>query len=429
MKRFFAVCMCLALVVTLFIPASAAETSGNSFNVLDYVSVNNGNSNFFGFKGSTTVSFNIEPLLGRMRCYWFDIVYVVTRSNCTLDSITSGVHSVSVTESYSGQTGNRTSHASGTFGGLALGSFDLNFSNDGTADSYVTILSFNIHTINFNRINIPGVLKATPGTQINISPGGSGTVQSAPINGTTGSPYFTLLITPSYWHDVDYIDVSFYVTCLSLNSITCATVDDVFVPIESSITLSADSSSEHQYNAYYITCRLDLTELDRSLNTNIQLLISITSPNSSNCICTVTGLSGCIISAPIDAELKWYQILWNTIKNGFVSVGNWLTSGFDSVVQAIKDTMGVTVPDQQKEDIKQETDKIDDIVTEMDEAMPTVPDIDFEGNTVDNILSNESKDIVSLLFSLCWEYPNVTTYVNILAVFALGSYVLFGKWA
>lgn len=429
MKRFVSICMCLALAVTLFIPASAAETSGNSFNVLDYVSVNNGNSNFFGFKGSTTVSFNIEPLLGRMRCYWFDIVYVVTRSNCTLDSITSGVHSVSVTESYSGATGNRTSHASGTFGGLALGSFDLHFSNDGSADSYVTILSFNIHTMDFNRINIPATLKATPGNMTTISPGGSGSVQSQPITGTTLNPTFSLLISPSYWHDVDYIDVSFYVSCLSLNSITCATADDVFVPVESSVILSGDSSSNSQHNDYYLTCRLDLTDLDRSLNSNIQLLVTVTSPDSDSCLMTVTGLSGCIVSAPINAELKWYQILWNTIKNGFVSVGNWLSSGFDSVVQTIKETMGVTVPDQQKENIKQETDQIDDIVTDMQEVMPTIPDLDLEQNTVDYMLPVGGAEIVSNIFGLCWEFPNINTYVSILAVFALGSYVLFGKWA
>lgn len=420
-RRLIVIALSLALMIVPVLSVSAAETTGNSFNVLDYVSADGTNSNFFSFTGSKTVNYNFESMLGRMRCFWFDIIYVVTSKDCSLESITSGVHTIDVSESLSGTSGNRTVHATGNFSGLALGGFNLNFKNDGSGVSYVTIISFTIHTLNFNAFDIPAFLKATPGTQTNISAGGSGRVQSQPISGTTSNPYFTLQINPAYWHDVDFIDISFYVTALSLNSIACATVDDVFIPIEHSIVLSGDSSSDLQYNNFYVICRLDLSELDRSLDTKIQLIVDVTSPDSLSCSMDVVGIRGVIVSAPIDAELKWYQILWNTISDGF-----------DSVVQTLEDLLGTddSFDEGAKEELGNANQSMEDYASGIKDKTPAVDNADINGSVYE--------------FAELWAglQPGITSPLNIifgigdgifgqlifyLSVAALIGYIFFGR--
>lgn len=420
-RRLIVIALSLALMIVPVLSVSATETTGNSFNVLDYVSADGTNSNFFSFTGSKSVNYNFEALLGRMRCFWFDIVYVVTAKDCTLESITIGVHTIDVSESLSGTSGNRTVHASGTFGGLALGGFNLNFSNDGTALSYVTIISFTIHTLNFNAFDIPAFLKATPGSQVNIPAGGSGNALSAPVSGTTNNPYFTLQINPEYWHDVDYIDLSFSVTALSLNSIACATVDDVFISFEHSIVLSGDSSSDLQYNSFYVTCRLDLSELDRSLNSKIQVIVDVTSPDSQSCSMSVVGIRGVIVSAPIDAELKWYQILWNTI-----------TEGFDSVVQTLEDLLGTddSFDEGAKEDLGNANQSMEDYASGIKDKTPSVDSDDINASVDDLVgLLGQNQEYIAPSLSVVFGLGDgiVTELLTVTALCALIGYIFFGR--
>lgn len=420
MKRFLAVCLCLAFVVTLFIPASAAETSGVSFNILDFVTLADRNVNHFPMTGSFTATYDISSLLGGMRCYYYEIIYTWSNSEPSLDSINANGAVVTPTTD---KFANGIFRSYGNFNGLIRDKFELNFSNS-SGTSYVTILSFEIYTVPKNTFYLPGTLTAVPGDQVNISPGGSAT---ATASGTSPSVSYRLVIPDGFWQTNDFVDVGGMVGGAGIVSVAAYTSADQYIPISYNYLNNSNTGSWfHQY----FSLRMDLTQLDKTQSTgNIQILFTVLNESDTVSTMTITGIAGVVPSSPFNVQTKWYQILWRTIKNGFASVGNWLTSGFDSVVQAIKETMGFSASEEDKQAAQTEQDKVNGVISDIQDNMPTVPDIDNQLSDAESFVPGElSLEPVSVIFYSLYEFPFVSLYVSILSVMVLASYVLFGKW-
>lgn len=405
----FIVCICI-LGMSVF-PAFAAETSGSYLNILDFVSVNNSNSNFFSFVDEGSISFDLSETLGRVRVYGFEFTYMTTSKNATVTDIRFGGHSITdYDSSVTGQSGNNITHVIGSCGGLAQNHFSFDFEADG--QSYITVVSFIVHLVDFNRFNIPATLSC--GTQsVTLSPGGQVSIASVPSTGAVTTPQFSIRVSKSYWQDADYLDLNGLLICTNISSIAAFTGDDTSLKVETSF-INSNVGTDSPGN-YLFTVRVDLTSLDKS-NTDSDILIifnTVSYPSGFNTF-YLNGLNGCIVSAPVDAEMTWYQILWNTI-----------TEGFEGVIAGLTGMAGEELPEEDKEAMADSSDKMGDLSSDM---AGSTPEIDTSG---DQFFAGDIVDLRDFSFlnfiGGLMSFDITAVYMTVLAILILLSYVFFGK--
>ena len=421
------------LVSAMITPVSA--TSGSSVNILDFASLPNG-QNTFAVKGKATAKYSLANTLQSVRTYYVDIVFVSTGiaiSSIVINRDGSNDFNGTIT-----QLAPSLYRVTCDMGGLVAKTFNLKFSNNGSSYSYITILSFDVHSIPSNRVGIGATVTAVPGNEVIKQPGYSCQVQTQPVVADKyATSYVNITVSESYWKDFDYIDLDGRISCYNINSISVLSSNGTFIPLVHNFINTGLIDNEETTRAnFYYSCRVDLTSLDKSaISGNLQIRFSIEEYNSS--LFSLYNLAGIVIGEPVDVQATWYQILFRSIEKGFddiylllrdtyFSLSNWfdnLFAKFDSLIQSLVPS---SVDNNVTNDIQQSDNALGDLSNDIDSLSPTVDagsiDVDI-GGYVDPDSSTQANNILISITSQSF----VQTMFLILASFSLIGYIFFGK--
>lgn len=433
-KKILPFILIITILVTVMItPASA--TTGSSVNILDFVTRPDG-GNTFSFKGRANVQYSLADTLISVRTYYVDIVFVSTGT-----AISSIVINRDGQKDFPGtisQLGNSLYRVTCDMGGLVTKNFNLKFSNNGSGYSFITLLSFTVHSIPTNRVDMAATVTAVPGNEVTKQPGYSCQVQTKPIAaGTYSSPYVDISISESYWKDYDYIDIDGRINCYNINSITVISPDGSFIPlVQNFINTGLTDNKNTTVANFYYSCRVDLSTVDKSaISGSLKIRFALEEYDSS--LFSLYNLSGVVVGEPVDVQATWYQILFRSIQKGFddiyvrlrdtyFALADWfdnLFTKFDSLIQSLVPS---SVDQTVTNDIQQSDNALGDLSTDIGNLSPTVDtdniDVDI-GGYVDPDSSTQANNILISITS----QPIAQTMFLILASFSLIGYVFFGK--
>ena len=313
MKRFTAIVLLLSMALftfPVFIPASAAETSGNYFNVLDYTGYDDGLSNTFDVEGSKTVIYNLSPYLGSFPVYGVELTYSYVGVQPSISSFMLNNTSFSVTSSL---VSSGLVRVRGDFSGSVGSSFTLTFDASVTT---VTIHSFNVYTVGVSDAPISGTMY-----------GGNSQVFFDGVSSSTINPeYGTVLqINTDWWRNYDYADLYLTLEALGINSISAilqetATGVKYNIPYELNYLNTFFDST--QLRPYDVQLRFDLSGLDHASigDAILRIEFELDYTGSSAFSCTMNSFRGFVFSDPIDADTKWHQVLFNNLSNWLLTI-------------------------------------------------------------------------------------------------------------
>lgn len=432
-KRILPFVLVLAVLLSVMtVPASAAEASGSYVNLLDFVTANNTLNNTAVISNSGTVNFDLSSTLGSLRAYYFEVVFAFTGVAPNSYSLSFGSHALnsSVTLLGSGLV-----KISGHAEGLAQSKFSLAVKSSGT--SYLTFLSFIVHTVPDNRTNIAATVTADPGTSATLSPGGHVMVQSS-VTGSVQDATYKINITKSYWDNYDHIELRSQLYALGVQSVVAFTSTGDYLPLECSYLGDGNNSFG---SWYYISCLIDITNIDPSYTGDIYIRVTALN-NQTTGLYYVYGLQGVIFSEPVDSQMKWNQLIYKKIDsflgtvrsffNNFLdpaltSIYNNMTSGFSNVISKLGQLVtGSPVDEGVSDDMQQSENELGNMTDQMDELSPTIDVGDVNVN-IDDYVDADSTAQVTNVLAVITNQPIIVSMLSILAGFALMGYVFFGK--
>lgn len=328
MKRFTAIVLLLSMALfafPVFIPASAAETSGNYFNVLDYTGYDDGLSNTFDVEGSKTIGYNLSTYLGSFPVYGVELTYSYVGVQPTISSFMLNNTSFSVTSSV---VSSGLVRVRGDLSGAVGESFTITFDASVTT---VTIHSFNVYTVGVSDAPISGIMF-----------GGNSQLSFDGVSSSTIYPEYgtTLQIRTDWWRNYDYADAYLTLEALGINSISAflqetATGVKYNIPYELNYLNTFFDST--QTRPYDVQLRLDLSGLDHASigDAILRIEFQLDYTSSSTFYCTMNSFRGFVFSDPVDADLKWNQILFNNLSNWFLAVYSAITNLDQNISSAI----------------------------------------------------------------------------------------------
>lgn len=437
-KKLISFLLIFSVSISMLLSASfsASATSGSSVNILDFVSLPN-NSNTYAFKSSGSTIFDVSSTLGSIRSYYVDIVFVLT--GIAVDSFIISRDGVNDFTGTITQLAPSLYRVTCNLSGLAASFYQLKMKNNGTSFSYITFLSFEVHTLASNRVNIAATVTASPGNEVTKQPGYSCQVQTNPT--ITPDKYatstVTISISESYWKDYDYIDFDGRVSTYNINSISVVSPDGSYIPVEHSFLNTGLIDNEETTRAYfYYSGRIDLTSFDKlSASGILKLRFSLEEYNGS--LFSLYNLSGVVIGDPVDVQSTWYQILFRNIKSGFNSVVNWfsktyngltswfstLFSRFDILIQSLAPS---SVDEGVTDDIQQSDNELGNLSGEINSLSPTI-DADSVNSNVDELVPVDGSSSVNSLLGIFTSNSLITAMLTISITMATAGYVFFGK--
>lgn len=275
----------------------------------------------------------------------------------------------------------------------------------------ITVDSFKVTSVAVTRQAIPGTLSgfamgqevsskwATESQACNIS---------FPVSNIDGAIFNATYWVDKNWMRHDFLDFSIAFDCLSIDSIVCETANGSIIPF----TMSYLSSSDN-YNLKIIDLSLDLRNLQRDDGLFPYVKVYVTGTLKRDTVqhaylYHAYGLTG--FSNP-DAEIFWYQRLFNAI-----------TDGFDALLSAL----GFNSSDPEfNEDAQEKVDDLDDLSSQLDSVSPPdISDVNFNvsGLVNPNVVTLTTSGISNILSN-----EIILRVLIISATFAVAGFILYGK--
>lgn len=380
MKRFISISLILSIALMacpVFIPVSAAETSGNYFNVLDYTGIDDGLINTFDVEGSTTVSYNLSTYLGSFPVYGVELTYSYIGVQPSISSFMLNNTGFVVSSS---QVSSGLVRVRADLAGSIGSSFTITFDASVTT---VTIHSFNVYTVGVSDAPISGIMLAG-NTQISFDG-----LSASTINPSYGT---FLQIRSDWWRNYDYADMWLTLSALGINSISAVlqeTATGVKYNIPYEVNYLNTFFDSTQLRDYEVQLHLDFSGFDHANigDAILRIEFQLDWTSSSTLSCTVNSFRGFVFTDLVDANLKWHQILFTNLSNWFLSVvsaigdlDQTITNAFDSWFS----TLGNWISDQ----TKAITDKMDELVDSSD-LQQSQEELDQSLNDFDSSLKSE----------------------------------------
>lgn len=451
MKRIFALMLAVAVVLLSFpfaLPVSAAETTGEYFNVLDYVGVNGTASTSLTLEGSSTVVFDLSEFFGNFTAYSFEITFNSSGSDMSpLTSVSFDSHSVSLRGGY---VSDSVFRYRGNFDGYYGSVITLNFNV--SEPTNINFCSFNVYTVKANSEPIGGKLSVT-GESVTF-----GTDGGAFIYGNESSFDMGFAVTFEYWRQYDFIDFALVVNVDDFLSVAPVFVSNVGEPYLYDVPLTVtefENQSESGGSLFLISVRADLRNLDHVAPADSYLSINFTvdpisGDGSPNYVGVYTA-NGVILQGQFNSSSRWYQVLYYHIRNGFNTVVNgiydfsdsvtglfdgwfnslegWITDSTDRIIEKLDELIGSEVDDSIKNDIDSSMNDFKDSVNEMEE---NASHWYIASGVLDEFLQidipeNSSTFIIFDTLNLFYDFPLFQLYLILGFTIALMAFVLFGK--
>lgn len=400
--------MGLALVILLCsfaVPVSAAEVEKDDvfFNVLDYAYPNEGNVfNIYG-EGSASCYFKLPT--NRVVKY----VDMIVTLNSGTSGLTAQIGGPSkkidlYVEWISGYTYR-------VYGNVGYGSNYIYTYFTATDLTYVVFEKFECAYQQLTQYDTDGYCGIlAPGSNyaqtIHYVPTDETNSRSFPAMGGVDNNEITLTIWTDNWKKYDYLDVRLIFHTSAITSIDAYLGNQVL-----DLQVSEITSLNWDTNQFFISLRLDLTQISRVTDNSPTIVISGLTPYDGTVLVNMQTMSGFLISDSGNPLFSYLRDLKS-------SLGQW----FKSLENALKGDSGSG--DAFKEDSSGLIGELGDISASMDAV---------DRPSMDNIDTNFTADITDasvLMTSIFTELTSVSWLARfILASCTIGliSYILYGK--
>ena len=329
-KRIIAVCLsCLLLFSVITMPARADDVVADGF----YVDL----CEFWGYNsqsilssgGSVTFDYPLDATGMNILAFDYEICVVASGAEPVLVGIVPDSDYV-ISNTVNGF------FVRGSFDGQAVSYLGLTFTADGASE--VSILSFKVYLQRYLFSNFAAVVSSGYSTMA-LTPGGSVTVASAPINDGIYTPVnYSIKVSKTYWADMDYMEFSFTLKCLSIDTISAYSTADNYLPIDVSYVEQGYNADSSLYDDqwFYVSGSVDLRSMDNVNTTgDIQILVSCVG-GSPQSVMTVTGLRGIHYSAAFNTNIYWFNFLALMLSEFNYAVISSVDTGIASIVSTME---------------------------------------------------------------------------------------------
>ena len=417
MKRISAILLIFPVLLLSFsfvVPASAAETSGYYFNVLDYTGINGTTSNFMMFTGSASMNFDLRNTYGFFTAYSVEFTYSYSGSSPSISSFTlDGTAPGSIRSDY---IGNGIFRSRAKFNGTPGSSFDITFSSSGKCS--INVLSFNVYLCSTEYVPLDGSVYAGGGTY--YFSGGSYPYTSLSIPGAM------MEISVDSWRSYDSLIFYLYLKSNSISSISAYIRDNTnmdIIPLDvslGSVLLQTDDLVKN------LAFTVDLTSVDRVSANDSSIVVEILYNSTSNGAFRIDSAQGIVFSNPPDPVTKWYQILFFNLQQWFTNLDNTVHNGFEDIKAKLDDVFGVSEYEQMESDIDKTISDFNSAKKAQDN-LGEVFDTTYFDLAVASLPRFEELVIFGDLMSRLWSLNYLTIYIPILSLFIFFSSLLFGR--
>lgn len=363
MKRIFIVVLCVALAVcALAVPASASIYEDRWVNVLEFATVDDSGGNTFAFNNGSSFSLSVP---GGTIVHDIDILF---RSNYAPTSVTVVRDSSRQFPLTLVSIGSNLYRAYGSCKGYEFESLQFKLGSSYDYDVYGELLQCRVSSLTVDFKPVGADI-----TKINLTgPGKHNAGSDTTVFNISTSDDFELLFDIGDWRNYDYIDFAYRLTNVTIDSIS-AYIGDRSIPVK----IQSYDSDPLGNSSKMICGYLDIYGVDHDGSNTLTIAVTGTHYNDSVGSVWLSWLNGAF---HVESPSIWANI-WSSIKNGFKAVGDWLSSGFNSVVNAIKEAFGGLADEQEHTN-----DILDDALNK------PKPSIKPEGSdVVDSVIDAESK--------------------------------------
>lgn len=426
-KRLISIFVAVALLASVVIfPVSADVDSdlsdGKLLNLLDYGNSLESENNYQSYYGDVDFNFNMPS--PSYVSYIDAVIYYSSSSSNPLKSVNlrrngsilSRLDIISLGNGYYRLFAN-TIPVNRTFSTLGL----QFLSTDESVVSYTSVLSLNIGLYGNSTSDLSGncVVTYEDGTKTATHKPSS----NAQITWTCNADYdeagYGIDLSTSDFYKYDYVDFLFLVYADTIDSLAVNTyLTGSSVPYE----VSFIDSSLTDASTYYVQVRMDLTNINRSNVDDYPLIVVMGVshyPDILNAV-IVSSIVGHVKYEYENPVIFWFKKTFSAIGDGFSNIGSKLTSGFNSVVNAI--TGNSAAADQAGEEMKGAADELNNMGNAFDQV--ETPDIDIGG--LSDQFVNFSPSGLTVLATIT-NNSYVSALLVLVFTFALCAYVLFGK--
>lgn len=407
MKRILSlalICVILAVSLAPKVAASEVEVSDALFDVLSYSFPNGGSglTVYADTNGLASARFTI-PTSGVMQ--YVDCIFFCSQSLTSDLTVQFGGgsawHTLTVVN-----IANNMYRAYGQFS-HSSSYFYINIQADGLR--WVTFRTCNISYNKLEHYNIEAYCDVN-------SSDFSGTIHYVPTDVINyrffeaGTDYLNLdlacFLYTDVWKKYDYLEFMISLGCQSVNSVS-ASMGQTVLPCE----VSYIDNDMTTVNNYYITIRIDVSELNKVTDDYPQIIISASlTPDAINSV-SVLNASGFLKSANGNFLFYLFRDLTNNLRSWFTTLYKSLNGDTSS-------------GDAFKEDSAELITGLDDISASMDSVQrPSMDSIntDFTGDISD------ASVLMAGLFTEVTEIPWFSTIILASCTLGLISYILYGK--
>lgn len=412
MRRYISLaCVALIVVMCIVSPVNAVDNELAMMDVLQYTSVNS-EGNFFSFTGSTVIDlelpyntflYSVDLLFNAYGVTSIEVLWGGQEFPLSITSIGNGLF-----RAIGYITGNYTS-------------LSLRFNNNGSAPTYVTLISCRVDTLDVSSFDSEAYCTiATVDYDSTIHYVPTDTINYRSFKGTDEAlvSAYRLDLYNLDWRKYDFIDYLIYLSVGSVDSITCE-LDGVIVPHTVSIL---DNSTEFS-NDYLICIRVDCRNLDRSVN-GVAPYVSITGNVILGEVNLVSVMS-CV--GLIDSNINWVNIflrkILSSLNEKLDSIIYWIKYYSDQILVAIR---GDTAPGNEfQQEVEQKDQQLKDMAAVMDSVdRPDTNSVIVSADTyVDQTVLATSMQGLTAVISM----PVFLDVIMMSLILATAGYVLFGK--
>lgn len=350
MKRIFIVALCAALAVcAIAVPVSASVYEERWTNVLDYATVNDNGSNVLSVTSGQLFTLQLP---GNTVIQDIDILFRLGTAPTSVKAIRDDGMEFPLTVMSLGSGLYRAYGNCQGYGFNRLG-FKITFNSTGT--SYGQLLQCRISTQPVDFYNVTASISKD--AHVNGPSKHTAASQSTIFSFTSTGDWFVSFDIDK-WQGYDFIDFSFTAKGITIGSISAKIGDRSIDVVVESFDGDPSIADQKLYTGY-----LDIYGVDHQGSNTLELYITGTCPSTSGANLWLAWLNGTV---KIDSP-SIFALIWQSIKSGFTSVGEWLSNGFNSVVNAITGSF-----DGLKQEQGQTNDKLDNITDH--EPVPEQPD-------------------------------------------------------
>lgn len=464
--RLISFVLILVLLPAMVVPAAADEVDNNFgwINLLDYSTLNTG-SQFFTFSGSTVLNISVPNVY---QLFSIDMLVNISTWNADIPTCTIafGDRSVTLSPVKVGDDLYRY------YGDLPAGNYSvLNMLFNGTSGStyYCTMYTCNVGIVASSSADLNAtVLVSATGHDdryMDYVAGSSATV-SIVDDMSDGTPSYYVLADHEDWKNYDYIDLLFVFYTGTVESVS-AVYGETYLP--TNVAYLNDPSVA--VSSTYISVRIDLTGIDRSLSdyplltisgnlgfetnlfgllscrghvvTNVNPLFyyfrSVTSAISSlgstigNYFSTHFGNLSSWISSQTSSLVSWLTNVRDSVVTWGTNIYNQIASWGSNIVSTIS-VWGQNIvssinpdPDAGEEAKDQGAEKGQEIGNLNDQMNSMAkPDLSGSGDISGIISPGDLSNYTSFLTTIL-NAPYISQVVMLSLILSLAAYVLFGK--